>query len=345
LARIKDVAKLAGVSIASVSRYLNSPELLKKETAEAIRKAIETLDYRPSPLAASMRTRKTNTIAFVIPSLTNLYYVDMHTYMHKECKERGYILNLYTTEYDDKALVQYLNDIPTRQYDGVIISHLDEEHVTGVLNEVQEKIPLVLITADPNKTQFTHVFIDAMDGIFKATNHLIELGKKRIAFAGGGESSHISSKEKYKGFKLAMERANLAIEPGYVFTGMKNHFHTGFMAARQFITQPVVPDAIVCSTDDVAMGCIKYLLMNGYRVPDDVAVIGFNGISIVDSFEPAISTVVQPMEMMVKSAIELLLETIKNKNRKRKKKAAFTSTLKIGTSTVKDAQVGFQFEI
>jgi LacI family repressor for deo operon, udp, cdd, tsx, nupC, and nupG len=332
MARIKEVARLAQVSAASVSRYLNTPHLLSAETKIRIEKAIEELEYVPSQIATSMRTKKTKNLALIIPSISNMYYADLYAAIRNIILNKGYMVDLYTTERDPQTLVKYLKEIPHRQFDGVIIGYLDEPELTPELEIAQEKFPLVLITSDPKREKFNNVFYDAKDGIFKATNHLIQIGRKNIAFVSGRRET-IVAQEKYSGYAMAMMKAGLEIKPEYVHFGESNHFRTGFMAVREFVNLPVMPDGIVCIIDDIAIGCIKYLLTNGYKVPQDVSVIGFNGMEILETFEPSISTIQQPVQAIAESAVELLIGNI-DYPRSRKRQYIYTGTLVTRNSTV-----------
>lgn len=303
MTRIKDVAEHAGVSISSVSRYLNNPEALKGPTRTKVQKAVEELGYSPSPIARSLRTKTTNTIAFIIPTITNLYYIDVFNILQREALAKGYALNLLATNSDPQVLRKYLRDLPMQNIDGIIIAFLDEDEVIEDIHLVQRQVPVVMITSTPHRQEFDSVFINAMEGEMLATQHLIDVGCTKIAFVGGPKNG--AAAEKVLGFETAMRKNNMEIDPDLCYFEY-NHFTTGFWAVRDFISKNKVPDGIVCALDDIAMGCLKYLLKNGYKVPDDVKVIGFNGIPHIHTYEPSISSLRQPIEETAKEVMRLL---------------------------------------
>jgi DNA-binding LacI/PurR family transcriptional regulator len=337
MVRIKDVAEYGGISVASVSRYLNSPEKLKPETRMKIREAIEKLRYFPSPIARSLRTKCTETIALIIPSLANLYYIDLYSKLNKNSEDAGYTLNLMSTNHDTNILKRYLRDLRVQNIDGVIICYLDDDDVLDVIRETQKNIPLVLITSTPHREEFNSVFIDVMEGEVRATQHLIDSGCKHIAFVGGQMNN--TTIEKKKGFETAMRKNGLTIEPELFFFAI-NHFTTGFSAVRHFLTLKKKLDGIVCSTDDIAIGCVKYLIRSGYKIPDDMKVIGHNGISLINAVEPSISSLSHPIKNISKEAMEMIFEQMKNVDAKRRQ-ATFYTSLVVNLSTDRDAPVRF----
>ena len=340
---IKEVAKIAGVSAASVSRFFHSPELLKEETCEKIRQVIERLDYRPNIVASNLRSQHSRNIAVLVPSLTNLYYVDLHAALRTSILENDYTLHLYTTERSPEILKRSLRNIVQGQYDGAIMCFLDEDETMDALLQVQQSIPTVLITSNPNVEGFSNVFVDAFDAMFKLVSHMVDIGRSRIAFAYAAQDS-VVSREKYRGYRMALEQFNLEAYPDYLYNGKINHFQTGHMAARQFLSLPVVPDAIVCSTDDAAIGCLKCILDKGLRLPEDIALAGFNGISILSTYTPSITTVAQPIYAEAASAVNMLLEDI-SRPKKRKNQTIFKGTLVVAKTTVADAPENFTFTI
>jgi LacI family repressor for deo operon, udp, cdd, tsx, nupC, and nupG len=334
---IHDVAKEAKVSISSVSRYLNSPWMLNQDKVDRIRDAIKKLNYRPSALAVSMRTQKTKMIALIIPTFTNMYYIDLYSTFREVTLKHGYSLNLYTTERNPDELYKYLEQIPQRNYDGAIIAFLDEAITRDDLLSAQEKYPLILLTSDPHQEDFNNVFIDAYDAMYKAASHLISLGRKRIAFISGAPDSVISH-EKFKGFETAMREAGRSIDHQYLFYGEKQHFDSGIAGASKFLSMKERPDGIVCSTDDIGIGCMKKLLQEKVRIPEEIAVVSFNGISVLRSFEPEITTVAQPIAEIADALFGLLLENIENKKMNRKK-ICFKAELRIRNSTVPAGEI------
>lgn len=332
MATIVDVAQLAKVSIASVSRYLNSPEMLRPEMQERIRAAIEELEFQPSRLAVSMRTNRTNTIALIIPSLTNLCYIDLYGSLRDDLLKRGYTVNLYTTERSEDELRRSLDSLHQHHYDGVVIAYLDEIGVRRMLERMEQEIPMVLITSDPSQESISNVFLDARDAIFKATRHLLEIGCRRIGYVGGAPDSIIAV-EKYQGFSAALRDSGMSASNCSVYYGTKQHFSCGMDAINDFLRRGQLPDGIVCETDDIGIGCIKQLKHYKIAIPHEVAVSSMNNISIIRSYEPELTTVAPPLKEMTETATELLLTLIRDRQAPRTR-VAFQGELIVRNSTV-----------
>ncbi len=333
MATIKDVAKAANVSVASVSRYLNAPEMVKEETRERIATAIKELRYQPSPLAISMRTRQTQDIALIIQSITNMYYIDLYGALRDTTEKYSYSLSLYTTDRDENRLRKILDNVVRNNYAGVILGFLDEPGVQRELEELSQKTPLVLITCDPSQTTIDNIYLDARDGLSKAVEHLLATGKKRIAYIGAAPNSVIST-EKYIGYSHALARAGYSVDPKLVFHGARQHFSTGMEGTKAFLSLAEPPDGIVCATDDIGIGSIKQLLVSGVSMPEQIAVVGFNGISVLHSYEPELTTIAQPIQMMADTAVQMLMERVKNNTGRAARQVVVKGELEINNSSV-----------
>ncbi len=328
---IREVAKEASVSISTVSRYINSPNMLSDEIHAKVKLAIDRLNFKPNPLAVSMRTNKTNNIAVIIPTITNMYYVDLYESIYTIIHKEGYRVSLFTTDYDKRELYRYF-EAPFRYlYDGVILAFLDEQDTWEKIKEIQSQIPVVVITSDPKHTETNNIFIDAYDAIYQATAYLINKGKHKIGYIGAVKKSIISL-EKERGFIDALKNAGRDVDYNYIFNGERQHFLTGVKGVEYFAAKGAIPDGIVCSTDDVGIGCIKRLVKFGVSVPEQTSVIGFNGISILDSYEPELTTIAQPIKDIAESATSLLMSRIVDGSAANRR-VCFKGTLKEGNSS------------
>lgn len=341
MAVIKDVARLAGVSTGTVSKYLNNPQNLKEKTRMRVEQAIQELQYKPSPLARSMRTGKTNTLAVMVPDVTNPFFAEVYNSIRMSAAQSGYTPILYTTEDNLDTLKDYLAGISLRQADGLILCFLDEdEAIDRFINEIQAHIPIVLLSWDINSARFNSVVIDVFEGICKSTRYMISRGHKDIAYIGGPEDSRIS-REKHDGYIKAMKEAGLEIKPEYIFHGSYN-LQSGYQAARKFTMLSETPSALVAANDILAIGCIKYLLQKKIKIPEEVAVIGFDNISLSAMYEPALSTISLPIEQMGKEAIKLLLSRI-SKPISKNKQVILKTGLVVRNSTDKNVPTEFEW--
>jgi DNA-binding LacI/PurR family transcriptional regulator len=341
MAVIKDVAKLAGVSVGTVSKYLNNPHSLKSDTLQKVENAINELQYRPSPLARSMRTGKTNTISVVVPDIRNPFFAELYNSIRLASAAKGYTSILYTTEDDLEILKAYLMDVSSHQIDGLILCFVEEDElVDSFIENIQDKVPIVLLNWNINNTKFNSICVDVYEGMLRSTNYLISLGHKNIAYIGGYEKNTIS-KEKYNGYIKAMEGSGLEIRPELVFRGDFS-LKTGYSAARKFSMHSLMPTALVAENDILAIGSIKYFLQSKVSIPDTIAVIGFDNIPLSSMYEPSLSTISLPIDQMGSAAINLLINKVEVPSSKNKQ-IILKTTLVIRNSTDANAPLEFEF--
>jgi len=307
MAVIKDVATRAGVSTGSVSKFFSNPSGLREATRERIERAVRELSYRPSRIASSLRTRRTNLLALIAPDIVNPFYASVYDAVRMAASPYGYKPILYTTEDDLATLKEYVEGKYIHEVDGIILCFLDEDEIVNDFQKIRARIPLVLMSWDINE-KTDSVVIDVFDAVNKATNHLIRLGRRDIAYIGGPPDSRISI-EKRGGYEKALNDAGIPLRPEYAFSG-RYRLQTGFKATQQFLRLPKPPSAIVGANDTLAIGAIKYLLQNGVQIPEDVAVIGMDNVPLSAMYEPALSTVTIPIERLGLEAVRMLMNRI-----------------------------------
>jgi DNA-binding LacI/PurR family transcriptional regulator len=358
MAVIKDVSNLAGVSVGTVSKYLNNPDKLKLETKLKVEQAINTLQYKPSSFARSMRTRKSYSIAIIVPTLINPYFVEVFNAIKTEASGLGYTPIIFSTEDKFEFIQNYVTGMAIGQVDGIILFYLNgDEAIYKFLLTLKSKIPIVNISWDINNTDYdSAVVVDVAEGIYNATKHLIDLGHQKIAFVGGPEN-HRNTREKYNGYAKAMRDFRYPIKSEYVYFESPNSckqyknsgcclqwgnsspcIQMGYLAARYLTMLPDPPDAIVTSTDILAIGCLKYCIQKNIKIPEDIAVIGYDNISLAEMYEPSLSTVAMPLEKMGKEAMKLITSKI-NKRRIKPRQIILNSQVIIRKSTDKNVPI------
>ena len=320
MTKITDVAKLAGVSTATVSRYINKTGVVKPETAEAVERAIHELGYMPNMTAVGLRTRQTKKIAFFIPTLNNLYYIEFFGELNRILLKAGYTLCLFSMEESLDRLKIMLRSLSASQYDGAIVCYMDEPVVMDELARLRDRMPLVIMTASPDRKDFCSVFLDVRSASRNAVESYYEEGRKHIAFIKGGtdQSTRIIIEEKLGGYIEAVKKHG--DEPIIASPHCKrdidaaNGIAAGLKGVEDFLELPEMPDAIICSLDNIAIGVCRALKTRGFRVPDDVAVVGFSGQSMTEIYSPSISTIMQPLSDMAEAVWELLGWQINTQN-------------------------------
>lgn len=333
MAVIKDVANLAGVSISTVSKYFNNPGGLSDSYRERVAAAVNELHFEPNPLARGLRTKRTNTIALIVPDITNTFYVEVYNSIRLAAISHGYTTQLYTTEENFNILHELLSQLSSSKIDGMILSFLDEDETVSLLSHTQTTVPISLLSWD-SETQFNSAVLDLTSTMYQATSYLIHRGHTRIAYVNGRAGSRISS-QKQGGFLKAMADHGLSVPQDYIYSGNYS-FRTGYQAAKQFMNCPVPPSAIVSANDIIAVGCCKYLQINDYRIPQDVSVVGMDGIQLSKIYDPSITTMATPISEMCNEAVNLLLNKIERPTSKTQQ-TLFSARLVVGRSTDENA--------
>ena len=330
MAVIIDVARRAGVSKSTVSKFLNTPELLTEEYRVRVANAVEELNFVPSNIARSMRSKRTNQIAMIVPDIVNPFYSEVFGEIRTYASKLGYSVIVYTTEDDLAELNRYIDNIDGFYSDGIIFCFLDEDGITQHIDNIHDKIPITLISWDIHSTNLNSVILSLRNSIFQISQYMTSLGHQRIAFINGPDDSRIS-KEKFDGFCRAMHMADIEIRDEYIKNG-RNRIKHGYHNTSQLMQLEEPPTAIVAANDSIAVGCLKYLSQHDYRVPDDVAVSGHDGIQLSYIYDPSITTNVMPIADMCKSAVDMLINKIERPGSK-SRQAIFTANIVEGKST------------
>ncbi|ARF67932.1 LacI family transcriptional regulator [Paenibacillus larvae subsp. pulvifaciens] len=303
---ILDVAKKAGVSVVTVSRVLNNTPSVREKNRQKVLRAIKELDYRPNSAARSLARGKTGVIGLTLTTLQDSVFDGIVKSVNEELEGHGYFLAL--------SIHSDLNNDPPKEnnflfqedrVDGIIaLSPMDEEH--DVLELKRKKIPFVLLDNQNEDLNASMVNVDNDLGGRLATKHLIELGHRKIAHISGQEL-FMSTKERRKGYLNTMVEAGL--EP-WVTPSREFNMREGFRIAKDWIRTGNVPSAVFAADDFLAFGVMEAFRDEGYRIPHDISVIGYDDQSFAEDFHPGLTTIRQPVEQMAQQAVRLLLKII-----------------------------------
>lgn len=299
---ILDVAKKAGVSAMTVSRYFNQPDMLAPATRDRVGKAIEQLQYVPNAAARSLVSGRTNTVALILSDITNPFYTTLARGAEDRAQEHGYTLILGNSDESLEKERRYLDILISRRVDGVLIaSSPGNDHHLDMLQ--QHGIPVVLVDRTVEDIDADVVRGDTFTGGLHLTNHLIEQKFKDIALVGGWPGVS-SLEERQAGYRLAMKEAGLTphVYPGR--TDRKN----GEEITEQLIQENKLPQAIIAANNYVGVGALIALRRHGLRVPNDVALACFDDIEIAAQIDPFLTVVAQPAYEMGTIAMDLLLD-------------------------------------
>ncbi|MBV4418803.1 LacI family transcriptional regulator [Clostridium tyrobutyricum] len=306
-ASIKDVAKEAGVSIATVSRVLNDVDVVNEETKRKVLEAIDKLGYRPNIIARSLKTQRTKTIGIIIPDISNQFYPEIVRGAEDVANIYDYNIMLCNTDLDFEKEMEYLRVLKEKMVDGVLyMSASLEPSILELIKQLQ--LTMVLVETANDNEDIPSVTIDNKKAAYDGVNYLIERGNKKVAYIGAHEDEENASAVRYIGYKEALKDNNFSIDDNITcFGGLKAK--DGYEGMNQILDKQSI-DSVFCCSDEVAMGAINALRDRNIRVPEDVDVIGFGNIYSASVFYPKITTVAQPMYDMGSVGMRMLIKLI-----------------------------------
>lgn len=310
-ASIKDVAREAGVSIATVSRVLNDIDVVNEDTKKKVLDAIKKLGYRPNIVARSLKTQRTKTIGILLPDISNQFYPEIVRGAEDVSNIYDYNIILCNSDLDMHKEKEYLRVLKEKMVDGVIYmsSSLSPE-IMDLINELDLKT--VLVETRDKDGALPSVTINNVKASSDSTNFLINKGLKNIAFIGTEKDAMNAWGDRYVGYENAMKEAGIAVNPELVYFGSIK-IKTGYEGVNKFIESKQKFDGIVCASDDIAMGAINALRDNNIDVPKDVSVVGFNDNFAASIFYPKITTISQPTYDMGSVAMRMLIKILTQK--------------------------------
>ncbi len=306
--KIKDIARVAGVSTATVSRALSDSSLVTEATREKVRAAAKQLDYRLNVRARNLRIQKSMAVLLVVRNMSNPFYLEVFKGVEAVAREAGYLLLMGNTEDEAARDIEYFDMLRDGNADGMILmtGHAPEDHQ---LMRGQSGLPPVVVALEAiENSGLAHVQIDNRNAARKAVRHLIELGHRRIGHI-AGPVPEILGELRRDGFRRTMAEAGLDVPEIYESIGDYS-IQSGRRCCRQIFESRKPPTALFCSNDEMAFGAIGELRDMGLRIPEDVSVVGFDDIVISDSFSPPLTTVGQPSATIGRTAMTMLLDIL-----------------------------------
>ncbi|WOV84815.1 LacI family DNA-binding transcriptional regulator [Sporosarcina jeotgali] len=306
MATIKDVSKLAGVSVATVSRYLNKNGYVSKEAAATISAVIDKLNYRPNNIARSLAGMKTATIGLMVPDILNPFFPELARSIEDAANEYGYTVMLCNTDNDSLKEQKYIDTLLQKQVDGIIISSytIEPEHLNGLQ---KQSIPVVLMDNVFSNDSVVSFTVENRRGGELAVEHLLTQGCSKIAHI-CGPLTITSSRERTAGFEDASRRTDWFTPSLIGYSDFT--VNGGYSTMKELLALHPNLDGVFASNDLMAAGALKALQEAGKRVPRDVKVIGFDGIGL-EMITPELSTIAQPIYELGKTAMDSLVGLIR----------------------------------
>lgn len=311
---LEEVAKLAGVSRSTVSRVVNNHPNVRLEVRERVWKVIEEVDYQPNRAARSLASRRSQIIGLVIPQeihavFSDPYFPILTEGIARACNEHDYtmVLGLITPEMQDP----YRRLVRGGLLDGVIVTSAvqDDPFVSRLL---QDDFPFVLVGRTPQHEGVSYVDVDNISGARTAVQHLARLGYRRIATITGPLNT-IAGQDRYAGYQRGLRSAGLAHNPDLVVEGEFSEI-SGDRGMRDLLALEMPPDAVFAASDMMAIGALKAMRAAGLRVPQDVALVGFDDIPLAALVDPPLTTVRQSISDLGYTAATLLFEELESED-------------------------------
>lgn len=306
---VREVAALAQVSPTTVSNVLSGNRPVSAATRERVRSAIDELGYRPNLSARNLRLRRGGLIAVAVPEIDVPYFAELVRHVVPAARERGYTVLIDQTEGDPEAERFVLRGMNPGMVDGILFSPLNLGRTE--FETLRDGTPMVLLGELITGDGVDHVGIDNVAASAAATRHLVEQGRTRIA-ALGHQDREGTAPLRTNGYRQALAAAGLPYDPSLLISTDAFHRADGAKAMRELLESGSRPDAIFCYNDLVALGAMRVLRDHGLRIPEDVAVVGFDDIDDGRYSSPSLSTIAPDKAAIAAAALDLLQDRIRD---------------------------------
>lgn len=300
---IRDVAKAAGVSVATVSKVLNGYTTVNQQTKEKVLRIVKETRFTPNSAARALVGRRSMTIGmFLTTGLAHPFFAHILSGMEQSLKTMGYDL-IYLTQIHWAKEYSFVRHCQSRNVEGVIVFGFQEDDA-DFSELIASGIPTVFIDLDVKGERTGFISSDNETSLIEAMRYLAGLNHRRIAFLSAIESSYVT-RQRMRGYKNGLAEAGIAFDPEYVVASDFTK-EGGYVAMRRILALPTPPSAVICSSDVGAIGAMEAIREAGLSVPEDISVIGFDDIELAVHMQPPLTTIRQDTNTIGRQAIELL---------------------------------------
>lgn len=308
MATMKDIARIAGVSTSTVSHVINNSRFVSEAMREKIEKVINELNYTPSALGRSLKMKETNTLGMLVTASSNPFFAEVVRHVERYCERHNYHLILVNTDGNPDSLKKHLTRLLRKQVDGLLLMCAEpQDFAPEVMANIQ--LPMVVIDWWQQPLNADIIHENSELGGYLATKALLDAGYREIAII-TGELSKPLAENRLAGYKRAFAEQHLPIRLEWI---VESHFHYqgGIEATQTLLALAQPPRAIFAMSDSIAIGVYHALWQAGKRIPQDMAVIGYDNIEIAQYLAPPLSSVHQPKARLAKAAVQQLIARIK----------------------------------
>ncbi|PYZ97022.1 LacI family transcriptional regulator [Alteribacter lacisalsi] len=304
MATISDVAKRSGLSKTTVSRVINNYPHVTPEKREKVLKAMEELAYTPSPAARRMRGQLKSSIGIIVTRITNPFFTYLVDAIEQLAYKKGYQVMVFQSNDDREKELKYLSLLKTKQVDGIILAATVNEWET--IEPFTEYGPIVFCNEFIKGTGLPTVRLDEVGASYEGMMHLIGRGHTKIAYCTGGV---LEGNERNIGFQRALKEAGIDLNLQWIFLN-KYNIDGGKQVVRAMLRMDDRPTAVFAGGDEVAAGIILEAKEAGLRIPEDLAVIGFDDQPLAELLDPKLTTIRQPVKQMGEEALENMITAL-----------------------------------
>jgi DNA-binding LacI/PurR family transcriptional regulator len=335
MATMKDVARVAEVSVATVSHVINGTRFVSPERVERVHTAMRDLDYTRDATARNLRVGRTDTIGLVVPDNSNPFFAELARWIEDAGFEAGYTTILANSNERPNRERRYIDTLLAKRVDGLIITPtVGSDDGALVASLRRARIPIVVMDRDVSLPMADVVLYDDAAGSRDAARHLLELGHTRFACIAGLPGV---PEERLDGFRSALREAGVELRDDAIVAG-GFHFGGGREATARLLATGRRFTALFAVNDLMAAGAIRTLVEHGLAVPDDVSVVGFDDAPIAEMVSPPLTTVRQPLQDMADAAVSLLLARVSSGGAKRRTRRVLDTSLVVRESSARAAQ-------
>ena len=305
---IKDIARILGISASTVSRALKDHPDINVDTKKAVNDLAHKLKYQPNAVALSLKNSRSNTIAVIIPEIVHFFFSSVISGIEDVASQKGYTVIICQSNESYEREVANVHTLLSHRVDGILVSVAKETHIFDHFGDLQESgIPLVFFDRIATEIIADQVIIDDLDAAYTATRHLIETGRKRIAHFAGPQNLVIG-KDRYQGYLNALTEAGLPVDNRLIVQA--DTFEKAHNAVIEMLDAGIVPDGIFAVNDLTALGAMQTIQKRGYKIPEDIAVVGFSDGRLSGISDPNLTSVDQHGYEMGTTAAEMLFHRI-----------------------------------
>ncbi|MFD2924797.1 LacI family DNA-binding transcriptional regulator [Halobacillus naozhouensis] len=308
---VHDIARVANVSQATVSKVLNNYSGVKESTRKKVSEAIEELKFTPDSVARSMVTNKTNTLGLIVGDISNPFFAESAKIIIGKAQEQGYDVIISNTDHDDENLENAIQTLISKRVDGIIISSISRTSIR--IKKLHDAgFPVVLYNSRVESDSSNSVVLDNYKGAVLAVDHLVELGHESIAFI-AGPTKYLTTYERYAGYEAALKNRGLVLNKEHVYDG-EYDYEKVYDFSYNLLSDPDRPTSFFATSDQMALAVMDAAASRNIKIPDELSVVGFDNMNISANQYIGLTTISQQKENMAELALKKLINLIVKKD-------------------------------